>query len=149
MLGHRIEAIFREPRRRYGYRRIEDEFRDFGMACCPARVRRLMKERGLRALQPKNYIPRTSDGKASRPSPILLADQFAPSGINQVWTGDITHILTSKGWSYLAVVIDLHSRRIIGWSLADHMRVESVCQALEQVLGCRTLSQHQLTKNQN
>jgi transposase InsO family protein len=108
-----------------------------------------MEERGLRALQPKNFIPRTSDGETSRPSPILLADQPAPSGINQVWTGDITHIPTSKGWCYLAVVIDLHSRRIIGWSLADHMRAESVCQALEQALGCRTPSQHQLTKSQN
>lgn len=138
MLGDRIEVIFREHRRRYGYRRIEDELRDLGLACCPARVRRLMKERGLRALQPKNFIPRTSDGKASRPSPNLLADQPAPSEINQVWAGDITHIPTSKGWRYLAVVIDLHSRRIIGWSLADHMRAELVCQALEQALGSRS-----------
>lgn len=137
ILGDRIEVIFREHRRRYGYRRIEDELRDLGLACCPARVRRLMKERGLRALQPKNFIPRTSDGKASCPSPNLLAGQPAPSAINQVWTGDITHIPTSKGWRYLAVVIDLHSRRIIGWSLADHMRAELVCQALEQALGSR------------
>jgi transposase InsO family protein len=83
-----------------------------------------MKERGLRALQPKNFIPRTSDGRASRPSSDLLADQPAPSAINQAWAGDITHIPTSKGWRYLAVVIDLQSRRIIGWSLADHMRAE-------------------------
>lgn len=137
MLGDRIEVVFREHRRRYGYRRIEDELRDLGLVCCPTRVRRLMKERGLRALQPKNFIPRTSDGKASRPSSNLLADQPAPSAINQVWAGDITHIPTSKGWRYLAVVIDLHSRRIIGWSLADHMRAELVCQALEQALGSR------------
>lgn len=137
MLGDRIEVVFREHRRRYGYRRIEDELRDLGLVCCPTRVRRLMKERGLRALQPKNFIPRTSDGKASRPSSNLLADQPAPSAINQAWAGDITHIPTSKGWRYLAVVIDLHSRRIIGWSLADHMRAELVCQALEQALGSR------------
>lgn len=138
MLGDKIEVIFREHRRRYGYRRIEDELRDLGLGCCPARVRRLMKERGLRALQPKSFIPRTSDGKASRPSPNLLADQPAPSEINRVWAGDITHIPTSKGWRYLAVVIDLHSRRIIGWSLADHMRAELVCQALKQALGSRS-----------
>ena len=148
-IDDRIKVVFREPRRRYGYRGIEDELRDLGLVCCPTRVRRLMKERGLRALQPKNFIPRTRDGRASRPSSNLLADQPAPSAINQAWAGDITHIPTSKGWRYLAVVIDLHSRRIIGWSLADHMRAESVCQALEQALGCRTPSQHQLTKNQN
>lgn len=137
MLGDRIEVIFREHRRRYGYRRIGDELRDLGLTCCPARVRRLMKERGLHALQPKNFIPRTSDGKANRPSPNLLAEQPAPSEINQAWAGDITHIPTSKGWRYLAIVIDLHSRRIIGWSLADHMRAELVCQAFEQALGSR------------
>jgi transposase InsO family protein len=138
VLGDRIEGVFREHRRRYGYRRIHDELRDLGLNCCPARVRRLMKERRLRALQPKNFIPRTSDGKASRPSPNLLAAESAPSRINQAWAGDITYIPTSKGWRYLAIVIDLHSRRIIGWSLSDHMRAELVCAALKQALRSRS-----------
>lgn len=137
VLGDRIEGVFREHRRRYGYRRIHDELRDLGLTCCPARVRRLMKERRLHALQPKNFIPRTSDGKANRPSPNLLTAEPSPTRINQVWAGDITHIPTSKGWRYLAIVIDLHSRKIIGWSLADHMRAELVCAALEQALGSR------------
>lgn len=137
VLGDRIEDVFREHRRCYGYRRIHDELRDLGLTCCPARVRRLMKERRLRALQPKNFIPRTSDGKANCPSPNLLTAESAPSRINQAWAGDITHIPTSKGWRYLAIVMDLHSRRIIGWSLADHMRAELVCAALKQALGSR------------
>ena len=138
VLGDRIETAFREHRRRYGYRRLHQELRDLGLACCPARVRRLMKERRLRALQPKNFIPRTSDGKASKPSENLLAGNLASSGINQVWAGDITHIPTSKGWCYLAIVIDLHSRRIIGWSLANHMRADLVCEALRQALDSRS-----------
>lgn len=138
VLGDRIEAVFSDHRRRYGYRRIHDELRDLGLVCCPARVRRLMKERRLRALQPKNFLPRTSDGKASCPSPNLLAQEPAPTAMNQAWAGDITYIPTSKGWRYLAIVIDLYSRRIIGWSLADHMRAELVCQALKQALGSRS-----------
>ena len=96
-----------------------------------------MKERGLYAIQPKNFVPKTSDGRADKPSPNLLADQPLPDAPNRVWAGDITFIPTSQGWRYLALVIDLYSRRIVGWSLANHMRADLVCNALKQALGSR------------
>ena len=103
--GDRIEQIFREHFRRYGYRRSYAEFFDEGLVCGPTRVRRLMAERGLRALQAKNYVPRTSDGKADKPSPNRLLNAVMPTAPDTVWAGDITFIPTTEGWLYLAVVI--------------------------------------------
>jgi putative transposase len=137
-LGRLIEEIFKRHRRRYGYRRIQQELRDRGIICAPSRLRRIMRQRGLRAIQPKNYLPKTSDGRADRPSANLLAQEPPPSKPNQVWAGDITFIPTATGWLYLAVVMDLGSRRIVGWSLATHMRAELVIHALEQALQTRT-----------
>ena len=136
-LGELIETVFRRHRRRYGYRRLAQELSDRGMTCAPARIRRLMAQRNLRALQPKNFVPKTSDGRADKPSPNLLSGQPLPDAPDCAWAGDITFIPTSAGWLYLAVVIDLCSRRIVGWSLADHMRSDLVLDALHQALETR------------
>jgi transposase InsO family protein len=139
-LGELIETVFRRHRRRYGYRRVGEELSDRGMTCAPARVRRLMAQRALHALQPKNFLPKTSDGRADKPSANLLCDQPLPQAPNQTWAGDITFIPTSTGWLYLAVVIDLCSRRIVGWSLADHPRSDLVLDALHQALQTRPVN---------
>lgn len=139
-IGELIVEIFTRNRKRYGYRRIHNELTDRAVVCAPARVRRIMKQRGLRAIQPKNFTPKTSDGRADKPSLNLLADQPLPDKSDQVWAGDITFIPTRTGWLYLAVIIDLHSRRIIGWCLADHMRSELVVSALRQALQTRSPS---------
>ena len=89
-IGNRIEAIFKENRRRYGYRRIAAELNSEELVCSEPRVRRLMKERNLIALQPKSYRPYTSDGRADKPSKNLLQEQPLPCEPNRVWTGDIT-----------------------------------------------------------
>ena len=136
-IGELVETIFRRHRRRYGYRRLAQELSDQGVVCAPTRLRRLMAQRGLRALQPKSYVPKTSDGRADRPSPNLLHQQPPPVAPNQVWAGDITYIPTAQGWLYLAVVIDLCSRRILGWSLDTHLRAELVVAALRQALQTR------------
>ncbi len=136
-LGGLVEEIFKRNRRRYGYRRIAQELQDHAIGCASARLRRLMRQRGLRAIQPKNYLPRTSDGRADRPSANLLAQQPLPTRPNEAWAGDITFIPTSSQWLYLAVVIDLGSRRIIGWSLDTHMRSDLVVHALRQALQAR------------
>ena len=136
-LGDLIEAIFRRHRRRYGYRRISEELSDQGVICAPARIRRIMTQRGLHALQPKTFVPKTSDGRADHPTPNLLSGQPPPAAPDQAWAGDITFIPTSSGWLYLAVVIDLCSRRIVGWSLADHLRSDLVLEALHQALQTR------------
>lgn len=136
-LGRHIESIFRDHRRRYGYRRIWKELQAQGHTCAPDRVRRLLRERGLHALQPRTFIPRTSDGRADAPSPNLLAGRPAPQKPNEAWAGDITFIPTRHGWLYLAVVIDLCSRRIIGWALAGHLRADLVAAALRMALASR------------
>lgn len=136
-IGDLIEAIFKRHRRRYGYRRIWRELADAGITCSPARVRRIMAERGLKAIQPKTYVPRTSDGRADKPSPNLLVGKALPDRPDRVWAGDITFVPTAQGWLYLAVVIDLCTRRIVGWSLARHMRAGLVGDALKQALQTR------------
>jgi putative transposase len=135
--GAVIETIFREHRRRYGYRRISAEMASMSLTCAPQRVRRLMRERGLKALQPRSFVPKTSDGRADRPSPNLLPGQPLPTTPDTVWAGDITYIPVGKGWLYLAVVIDLNSRKIVGWALADHLRAGLAAGALRQALQSR------------
>lgn len=131
-LGDLIEAIFNEHRKRYGYRRIYQELRDKGEMCAATRVRRLMKARGLKALNTRSYIPRTSDGKASRPNENLLKDQAIPSQSGRVFVGDITYIPFAGGWLYLAVVIDLCTRRVVGWHIDTSMKATLVCEALRR-----------------
>jgi len=138
-LGALIEVVFRRHRRRYGYRRLAQELSDRDVICAPARIRRIMAQRGLRALQPKTFLPKTSDGRADKPSPNLLSGQPLPAAPNRAWAGDITFIPTSAGWLYLALVIDLCSRRIVGWSLADHLRSDLVLDALHQALQTRSV----------
>ena len=140
-IGEVIEEIFKRHRRRYGYRRIWEELSDKSIVCAADRVRRIMKERGLKAIQPKTYVPKTSDGRADRPSPNLLIGQPLPAQPDQVWAGDITFIPVSGRWLYLAVIIDLCSRKIVGWALADHLRSQLVIDALQQALGSRSTAQ--------
>jgi transposase InsO family protein len=139
-MGDLIEAVFRRHRRRYGYRRLGQELSDRGVTCAPARIRRIMAQRALRAIQPKTYIPKTSDGRADKPSPNLISGLPLPDAPDRAWAGDITFIPTGAGWLYLAVVIDLCSRRIVGWSLATHMRSDLVLDALFQALQTRSAS---------
>ena len=136
-LGDLIEAVFRCHRRRYGCRRLGQELAARGVTCASSRIRRLMAQRGLHAIQPKTFVPKTSDGRADQPSPNLLSGRPLPAAPNRAWAKDITFIPTSAGWLYLAVVIELCSRRIVGWSLADHLRSDLVLAALRQTLQTR------------
>ena len=103
-LGDLIEAIFRRHRRRYGYRRLAEVLADRGVTCASSRIRRLMAQRGLHAIQPKTFVPKTSDGRADKPSPNLLSGQPLPAAPDRAWAGDITFIPTSQGWLYFAVI---------------------------------------------
>jgi transposase InsO family protein len=141
-LGEAIRSIFHHHRRRYGYRRIWKQLGDDGIVCAPDRVRRLMRELGLVAIAPKTFVPQTSDGRADLPSPNLLLNQPLPARPNAVWAGDITFIPSGDKWLYLAVVIDLCSRRIVGWALADHMRSDLVKDAL-----CKAIASRRATKD--
>lgn len=113
----------------YGYRKIHTDLRDHGEACGPNRVHRLMKLSGLKA-QVGYRKPRHKSGNAHIVAPNRLQRQFNPEAPDQSWVTDITHIRTHEGWLYLAVVVDLFSRRVIGWSMQSRITKELVLGAL-------------------
>lgn len=135
-----IQEVFWRHHRRYGARRIAVELSSGGIACGVARVARLLKTLGLRAIQPKSFQPRTTESRHGLGyNANLLAGREAPSGLNQVWVADITYIplatRTSRGrFGYLALVLDLYSRRIVGWEYAGTMDEELVLGALRRAI---------------
>jgi putative transposase len=113
----------------YGYRKIHDDLQDLGIACGEQRVYRLMKAEGLKS-QTGYRKPRHHGGKPHVVAPNHLAQQFDVLEPNETWVTDITHIRTHEGWLYLAVVLDLFSRQIVGWSMQSQMDKELVISAL-------------------
>lgn len=113
----------------YGYRKIHSDLREHGESCGENRVYRLMKQAGLRA-QVGYRKPRHRGGQAHIVTPNRLQRQFEPARPDQSWVTDITHIRTHEGWLYLAVVVDLFSRRVIGWSMQSRITKELVLDAL-------------------
>ena len=134
---------FWEHRKRYGVRRLVAELRALGVEMGAYKVRLVLRKHGLRAIQPRSFVPRTTDSRHPYPiSPHLLAELPLPTAPNQVWVGDITYIpLAGGGFLYLAVWMDLYSRRIVGWRLEEHMQEELVVAALGQALSTRTVAQ--------
>jgi putative transposase len=135
-----IREIFWHHRRRYGARRIAVELSSRGIACGVARVSRLLKTQGLSAIQPKSYQPRTTESRHGLGyNANLLADRRAPGGINEVWVVDITYIpletRTSSGrFGYLSLIMDLYSRRIVGWSYGSTMDEDLVLGSLRRAI---------------
>lgn len=129
-------AVFRKHRRRYGARRIAKELSDLGQPCGPRKVARLLKSQGLRAIQPKSFVPKTTDSRHRLGySPNLLLEFPPPTGINQLWVGDITYIpLRGGAFSYLAMLIDRYSRSIVGWRLEETMTEDLVLPALRMAI---------------
>ena len=116
----------------YGSPRLTEELQGRGHACSENRVARLMRAHGLRARGGRRWVPRTTDSHHDEPiAPNRLAERPAPDGPNQVWLQDITYVPTAQGWLYLALVLDLWSRKIVGWAMADHLRSELVVSALQ------------------
>lgn len=134
-----VLAVFNEHRRRYGARRLIAELQGRGIEIGYHKVRSIMKKYGLKAIQPRSFVPRTTDSRHNYTiSPNLLLDRCSPSKINEVWVGDLTYIPLYGGqWAYLAVWMDLYSRRIIGWQLTDHMREELIVSAFKKALRLR------------
>lgn len=136
-LASRIQIIFNTHKQNYGSPRIHEELKEEGFAIGRKRIARIMREQGLLAVPPRRF-QRTTDSKHSLPvAANVLERNFTVQVPNAVWATDITYIRTWEGWLYLAVVLDLYSRRVIGWAMAPHMRTELVLTALEQALGQR------------
>jgi transposase InsO family protein len=129
LLAH-IRAIHQQLGGEYGWPRMHKELLVRGLRVGKERVRLLMQRHGIRAKGKKKFVV-TTDSRHSLPvAPDLVQRRFNPSAPNQLWTGDITYLATDEGWLYLAAVVDLHSRQIVGWSLQPHMQASLVTDAL-------------------
>ncbi len=129
-----VRKIHRESREIYGARRISGELEANGESCGRYKAGTLMKLAGVAAKQRKKYKA-TTDSKHDNPvSPNLLKREFAADEPNRVWCSDITHIWTAEGWLYLAVILDLFSRSVVGWSLSSRITKKLVMDALRMAI---------------
>ena len=122
----------------YGSPRMVSELNARGVSVCENTVAKVMREAGIWAQCSKRFVPRTTDSNHPHPiAPNLLDQNFQATRPNQKWVCDITYARTDEGWLYVAAVMDLCSRKIVGWSMAEHMRAELVSQALDMALVTR------------
>lgn len=118
----------------YGRPRIHEDLKEAGVRVAPKRVGRLMKEIGVEGVSRRRRMRTTQRAEDARPAPDLVDRQFVAEGPDRLWVADITYIPTWSGFLYLAVVLDAWSRRIVGWSMANHLRTELVLDALNMAL---------------
>jgi len=134
-LTEHIRRLHLQSRQSYGSPRVFHQLLQAGVKTSENRVARLMRSAGIKARSKRAFRPRTTDSKHGNPiAPNQLKSQAAPTAPNQVWVADITYIWTQAGWIYLAAVMDLFSRKIVGWSLAQTMEASLVKEALQRAL---------------
>lgn len=132
----RIRGIHKESRGTYGYPRVYAELRGEGVAG-RNRVARLMRLSGLRGCHRKAYVRTTRQHDAAATAPDLVGRRFISDSPDMLWVADFTYVPTNEGWLYLAFVLDAYSRRIVGWSMAGHMRADLVVDALSMAVSHR------------
>ena len=137
LVSTQLKAEFAASGKVYGSRRLGAVLRAQGLHIGRHRVRRLMRENRLRALWRRKFVHTTDSGHALPVSANVLARRFNPSGANQAWVSDITYIRTRSGWLYLAVVLDLYARKVVGWAMEPSMHAELVCAALQLAIAQR------------
>ena len=134
-LAVKIQAVHEQNLRVYGSPRVYQVLKSQGESVCENTVARVMKQRQIRAKTKKKFVPRTTDSQHDQPVANNLLDrEFTALLPNEKWVCDITYIPTGEGWLYLAGVMDLCSRRIVGWSMREHMQTELVTEALRMAL---------------
>lgn len=133
-LGEKIQQFYTRSRGTYGSPRIWADLQAMGMSCSRKRVAKLMRYLGLRSKSRGRYKYGRRGRRVSNIAPNLLARDFSAQQPNQKWVADISYIPTAEGWLYLAVVLDLYSRKVVGWSMAPQMRTELVQDALEMAI---------------
>jgi len=137
MLLGKIKYIFDDNKGRYGSPRIKKQLDKDGEACGKNRVARLMRKNNIKAKRVKKF-KMTTDSKHNHPvAPNLLKQDFTATAINEKWVSDITYIYTQEGWLYLAVILDLCSRKVVGWSMGDRITKGLTIKALRQAMSRR------------
>ncbi len=136
-LAVEIAAAHKRSRQRYGSPRVHRALRKRGVRVGKKRVERLMRDEGLVGRR-KRAFRHTTDSNHDRPiAANVLARDFEPAGPNQVWAGDVTYIATAEGWSYLAVLLDLYSRRVVGWAMSANNDTALALAALKHAVRTR------------
>jgi transposase InsO family protein len=134
----RVKAIHAETRQSYGSRRMAKQLQAEGFAVGRAQARRLMQDAGLTVRRRTRRGPVTTNSQHRYPvAPNLLERQFEVEKPNEVWAGDITYVWTAEGWLYVAVLLDLYSRKVVGWAMSSHIDSALVQEALRMALGRR------------
>ena len=137
VLDVQAKAAFEASGQSYGSRRLSVELKAQGLAVGRYKARGLMRNNGLRARWRRKFT-HTTDSRHSLPvAPNVLERQFTPEAPNQAWVCDITYVRTHSGWLYLAAVLDLFSRKIVGWAMAPSMPAQLVCSALSMAIASR------------
>jgi transposase InsO family protein len=140
-----VQAVFDRHRGFYGAPRVHQELRATGLKVGRHRIARLMRCSALKAKTRRGFRPcRNTGNRASGVAENLLQQEFSPAAPNRCWAGDITYIRTTAGWRYLAVWIDLYSRRVVGWAMGVTMGATLVLEALNRALGHRLIKPDQL-----
>lgn len=135
LLTEEIRRVHRQKRGRYGSPRITEQLRRDGHRCNHKRVERLMRTNGLKGCSSRRRRVCTTDSEHDYPvAPNLLLNRPAPSRPNEVWVADITYVPTAEGWLFLAAVMDLYSRQILGWSVWENLQAGGPLQALKRAL---------------
>ena len=131
----KIRALHRKHKGRYGAPRLQDALAQQGHHHGGKRIARLMKAEGLRGLCSRRFVPRTTQSDHDQPiAPNLLAQRPLPTGPNQVWVNDLTYVWTAQGWLYVAIILDLWSRRVVGWNTGSTLQSCLVQAALRMAL---------------
>ena len=133
-LKEKILTIFEQHHKRYGSPRIHADLRNQGICCSKKRVERIMREIGLRARRKRKFVVTTDSNHDYPFAENILNRQFQVNAPNQVWTTDFTYIRTLEGWLYLAGVMDLFSRKIVGWAMQDNTEATLTISALEMAI---------------
>jgi putative transposase len=133
-----IQLVHRNNHGRYGSPRIHAELQAQGRGVSRGRIERLMRHHGIRAIMARPRRVRTTDSRHDLPiAPNLLKREFVAAAPNRIWLADITCIETDQGWLYLAAVMDLYSRRIVGWAMEDHLRADLPAAALRMAISAQ------------
>jgi transposase InsO family protein len=134
-LSEMIRTVHRQSRQVYGSPRVYQELKAKGEKVCENTVARMMRDNGVRSVVRRKFRVKTTDSDHAHPVAENLLDRHFEQDLpDQAWAADITYVPTHEGWLYLASVIDLCSRRIVGWAMADHLRAELCTEALQMAL---------------
>ncbi|MCQ3931363.1 MAG: IS3 family transposase [Chloroflexi bacterium] len=136
-LSEKIQQFHQRSRQTYGSPRIWADLQHLGIRCSRKRVARLMRRLGLRSKSRGHYKVRRRGRRPAYIAENVLARDFSAAHPDQKWVADISYVSTQEGWLYLAVVLDLYSRKVVGWSMASHMKAELVSDALQMAIARR------------